>query len=118
MSMGVTAMSVIVPMVVMFVTAMLIVMMMVVVMVLAVRMPMGVIVRRVMRTMPGGVIVVMPTMLVEVLMLMAAAFIGAALGIERRLDLDDARAQSPDHGFDDVIPADAQAFCHDLRRQM
>src|SRR5690348_1447975 len=121
MSMGVTAMSVIVPVVVMFVTAMLIVMMMVV-MVLAVRMAMGVIMRRVMRMMLGGVIVLMALVMVIVIVrvpvLMAAAFIGAALGIERRLDLDDARAQSPDHGFDDVIAADAQAFCHDLRRQM
>ena len=41
-----------------------------------------------------------------------------ALGIERRLDLDDARAQSLHHRLDDVIPANAQAFRHDLGRQM
>ena len=46
------------------------------------------------------------------------ARIGAALGIERRLDLDDARAQSLHHRLDDVVPADAQAFWHDLGRQM
>ena len=41
-----------------------------------------------------------------------------ALGIERRLDLDDARAQPLHHRLDDVIPADAQALRHDLGRQM
>ncbi len=46
------------------------------------------------------------------------ARIGPAFGIERRLDLDDARAQSLHHRLDDVIPADAQALWHDLRRQM
>src|SRR5690349_15722468 len=44
--------------------------------------------------------------------------IGAAFGIERRLDLDHARAQSLHHRLDDMIPADAQAFSYDLRRQM
>ena len=33
--------------------------------------------------------------------------IGATFGIERRLDLDDARAQSRHHRLDDVIAADA-----------
>ncbi len=47
-----------------------------------------------------------------------AAGIGAAFGIEWRLDLDHACAQTFDHRFDDVIAPDAQAFCHDLRRQM
>ena len=49
---------------------------------------------------------------------MRMAGIGAAFGIERRLDLDDARAQPLHHRLDDVIAADAQAFWHDLRRQM
>ena len=44
--------------------------------------------------------------------------IGAALGIERRFDFDDARAQSFHHRLDDMIPADAQALRHDLGRQM
>ena len=39
-------------------------------------------------------------------------------GIERRFDLDDARAQPLHHRLDDVIAADAQAFRHDLGRQM
>jgi hypothetical protein len=51
-------------------------------------------------------------------MIMSRLRIRAALGIERRLDLDDAPAQSRNHRLDDVIPADAQAFWHDLRRQM
>jgi hypothetical protein len=44
--------------------------------------------------------------------------IGAAFGIERRLDLDDAGAETTHHLLDDVIAADAQALRHDLRRQM
>jgi len=44
--------------------------------------------------------------------------IGAAFGIERRLDLDDARAKPLHHRLDDVVAADAQTFWHDLRRQM
>src|SRR5690242_1302984 len=111
MSMGVTAMSVIVPMVVMGVTAMLIVMMVIMMMIMVVVMAVTM-----------GVIVLMFMVIVRVpelmRMLMAHAFIGAALGVERRLDLDDARTQSPDHGFDDVIPADTQGLGHDLRRQM
>ena len=51
-------------------------------------------------------------------MVMRRLRIRAALGIERRLNLDDARAQSLHHRLDDVIPADAQALRHDLRRQM
>lgn len=46
------------------------------------------------------------------------ARVRATLGIERRLDLDDARAQPFHHRLDDVIAADAQAFRHDLGRQM
>ena len=46
------------------------------------------------------------------------ARVRAALGIERRLDLDDARAQPLHHRLDDVIASDAQAFRHDLGRQM
>ena len=46
------------------------------------------------------------------------ARIRSTLGIERGLDLDDARPQSLHHLLDDVIPADAQALRHDLRWQM
>ena len=44
--------------------------------------------------------------------------IGAAFGIERRLDLDHARAEPLHHRLDDMVAADAQALGHDLRRQM
>ena len=46
------------------------------------------------------------------------AGIGAAFGIERRLDLDDARAEALHHRLDHVIPADAKALRHDLGRQV
>jgi hypothetical protein len=48
----------------------------------------------------------------------AAAGIGAAFGIERRLDLDYPGAKAFHHRLDDVIAPDPQAFRHDLRRQM
>jgi hypothetical protein len=48
----------------------------------------------------------------------AAFGIGAAFGIERRFDLDHARAQSFHHRLDDVIAPDAQAARGDLGRQM
>jgi hypothetical protein len=51
-------------------------------------------------------------------MIMRRPRIRATLRIERRLDLDDARAQSRHHRLDDVVPADAQSLGHDLRRQM
>ena len=44
--------------------------------------------------------------------------IGAALGIERRLDLDDAGTKPGHHRLDDMIAPDAQALRHDLGRQM
>jgi hypothetical protein len=49
---------------------------------------------------------------------MTAAGIGAAFGIERRLDLDHARPQPLHHRLDDVIASDPQALGHDLGRQM
>ena len=49
---------------------------------------------------------------------MAGADIGAAFGIERRLDLDHARPQSLHHRLDDVIAPDPQALSHDLGWQM
>ena len=86
---------------------MLVVAMLVVVMVVMVMMVIAVIVRRMI---VRGVIFVRVTM--------SATGIGAAFGIERRLDLDDARPQSLHHRFDDMIAADAQALGHDLGRQM
>ncbi|MHC2382472.1 hypothetical protein ACVIHA_006870 [Bradyrhizobium liaoningense] len=56
--------------------------------------------------------------LVIVPMRVAGIGIGPAFGIERRLDLDHARAEALHHGLDDVVAADAQGLGHDLRRQM
>ena len=72
------------------------------------------------------IIVVMVTMIVPgVIMSMRgvgrmrmARRIGAAFGIERRLDLDDPRAEPLHHRFDDMIAPNAQALGHDLGRQM
>jgi hypothetical protein len=47
-----------------------------------------------------------------------AVGVRSALRIERRLDLDHTRTESPHHGLDDVIPANAQVLGHDLGRQM
>src|SRR5690349_14363363 len=46
------------------------------------------------------------------------AGIGATFRIERRLDLDDARAESLHHRLDDVILPDAEGLRHDLGWQM
>jgi len=73
------------------------------------------------------VVIVITVMIVTAVVMMAMVMrrmimrrlrIRPALGIERRLDLDDARAEPLHHRLDDVIPADAQAFWHDLGRQM
>ena len=84
--------------VMMVVVAMLVVMMVVVGMVAVI--VRGMIMRAVMRMRLGGM------------------GIGAAFGIERRLDLDHAGAQTRHHRLDDVVAADAQRLRHDLRRQM
>jgi len=109
--------------VVMLVVAML-VMVMVAIMVMMVVMVMTVVM-----VMPGiammmRVIVVMIVRVVMTGMAMAMIVrgvrgrIGAAFGIERRLDLDDARAQPLHHLLDHVIPPDAQTLAHDLRWKM
>jgi hypothetical protein len=46
------------------------------------------------------------------------AGIGATLGVERRFDLDESRAQPSKHCFNHMIAADAQSSCRDLGRQM
>ncbi|KRR24770.1 hypothetical protein CQ14_05335 [Bradyrhizobium lablabi] len=105
--------------VVMIVVAMLVVMMIVitVVMVITVVIVITVVVVRV-------IIMVMMTVIMMVVavimrgMIVRGLRVGAALGIERRLDLDDAPAEPLHHRLDDVIAADAQALWHDLRRQM
>src|ERR1700761_1541746 len=98
MSMGVAVMVLVTTMVVMVMVTIIIVMVMVVV---------------TMRMIMAGVVDV-----VVMRMAVRGAGIGAALGIERRLDLDHAGAQSLHHGLDHMIAADAQALRHDLRRQM
>jgi len=69
------------------------------------------------------VMMVVVIMMVVIAVVMRGVIMGrlrirTALRIERRLDLDDARAQPLHHRLDDVIPADAQSLRHDLGRQM
>ena len=93
-------------MVAVLVLAMLVMMM---VIVIATMMVMAVIVR----------LMIVPGMAVRAsLHMRVAARIGAAFGIERRLDLDHARAEPFYHRLDDMVAPDAQASAHDLRRQM
>ena len=96
------------------VIAMLVVMMVIVTVAMC-----GVIMVVIMTVMIMMIIVAMIVMRVVVVsMRMTGIGIGAAFGIERRLDLDHARTEALHHGFDDVVAADAQALGHDLRRQM
>ncbi|MGY3449977.1 hypothetical protein ACVILH_002319 [Bradyrhizobium sp. USDA 4353] len=62
--------------------------------------------------------VVIMAMMIMIIMSMAWLGVGAALWIERRLDLDDARAETLHHRLDHMIAADAQALGQELRRQM
>jgi hypothetical protein len=92
----------------MVVTAMLVVVMMAVAVVVSMVMAMVVVVRVIERTVLMGM-VVMPV---------AVAVIGAAFGIERRLDLDDPRAETFHHFLDHVVATDAQRLGRNLRRQV
>jgi hypothetical protein len=65
-----------------------------------------------------AVIMIVPGVAMRGLLGVGVPGIGAALGIERRLDLEDAGAETLHHRFDDVVAADAQPLRHDLRRQM
>ncbi len=49
---------------------------------------------------------------------MAITRIGTAFRIERRLDLDDSRAEPLHHGLDHMVMTDAKTFADDLCRQM
>ena len=60
--------------------------------------------------------VVMPMMIVTLRRHMLR--IGAAFGIERRLDLADVGAQPTQHVLDHMVPADPQLRAENLRRQM
>lgn len=71
------------------------------------------------------VIVLRVTMIMVAVIMMAvtmrrvaAAGIGSAFRIERRLDGDDARAETSHHLLDDMIAPDAKALADDLGRQM
>jgi len=103
--------------VVMFVVAML-VMVMVVIMVMMVAMVMTGIAMMMRVVVVMIVRVVMTGMAMAMIVRGVRGRIGAAFGIERRLDLDHARAQSLHHLLDHVIPPDAQTLAHDLRWKM
>jgi len=68
------------------------------------------------------VVVIMRVRMASVMMmalaLMGAAGVSSALGIEGRLDLHHACAKLRRHFGDNVIAANAQAFCQYLSRQM
>jgi len=71
-------------------------------------------------TMVVMVVVMMPAVVVmmRLILRVPATRIGAALGIERRLDLGHAGAKPSHHLLDHVIAADTQALGHDLHRQV
>jgi hypothetical protein len=58
-----------------------------------------------------------PRMIMRIICVRVAG-IGAAFGIERRFDLDQARAQPSHHRLDHMIAADAQSPLRDLGRQV
>jgi len=64
------------------------------------------------------VAVLVTAMIVVIMRGMAAASVGAALGIERGFDDDHACAEAAHHVFDHMIAADAKTLADDLRRQM
>jgi len=104
-------MSMLVAVIMVGVVAMLVVVMVIVPMVM----------RRMIMTVMIMVVVIMPVIvmaMIIVTMRVARVGISPAFGIERRLDLDHARAEPLHHGLDDMVAADAQALGHELRRQM
>ena len=100
--------------VVMIVAAMLVVMVVVMIMIMVIVIMM--VVMAVIMRMAVGMIV--PGVAMRRLLGMGVPGIGAALGIERRLDLEDAGPQPLHHRLDDMVAADAQSLRHDLGRQM
>src|ERR1700721_2888657 len=103
MSMGMAVVMVVTTMLVM---VMMVVMMMIIVVVVMTCVIMGIVVRRVVVRFACRRVCV------------ATTVIGAPFGIEWRLDLDHARAQSLHHRLDDMVAPDTQAPRRDLRRQM
>lgn len=79
-----------------------------------------IVVMRVAMVMPVTMTVIMMVMIVAVasVLVRGGDGIGAALRVERRLDLHHASAEAAHHLLDHVVAADAQAFCHHLHRQV
>jgi hypothetical protein len=106
----------------MIVTAVLVVVMVVVmvmpVMIMGVVIMAGMIISRVIVVTVVMMIVPMMGVTMAGIVRLAAAGIGAALGIERRFDLDHTGAEPPQHLFDHMIPADPQTTTCNLCRQM
>jgi hypothetical protein len=65
-------------------------------------------------------VIVRVTMIIVIMMsvIMASADVGPAFGIERRLDLDHARAKPLHHLFDHMITTDSQVLAGDLDRKV
>lgn len=64
------------------------------------------------------VAMIMMMMIVVIVMMVLCLEIGAALGVEGRLDRADLAAEARYHLLDHVVAADAQARTHDLHRQV
>jgi hypothetical protein len=74
------------------------------------------------------VVVVVPVIMVVMRVIMAVVVsvwraalglgVGAAFGIERRLERDYPGAKTLDHRLDDLVPADAERLCQNLGRQV
>ena len=64
------------------------------------------------------IMVVIVAVVVKVGVVALGLHIGAALGIERRLERDHPRPETLGHRLDDGIAADAQRLRHDFGRQM
>lgn len=64
------------------------------------------------------VAMIMRVMIMPAVMRVATAGISAAFGIERRFDLNHARAEATHHVFDDMIAANTKSLADDLSRKM
>lgn len=61
---------------------------------------------------------IMPVMVMPAVMRVATTGISSAFGIERRLDFNDARAETLHHVFDDMVAANAKPLADDLSWKM
>ena len=117
MSMGMTVVMLVMAMPVMVVMVMIMIMMLVSMIVVAVT-AMGMVVMRVALMAVGMMGMDIMGMDIMGVAVRGSLGIGAAFGIERRFDLDQAGAEPLDHRLDDMIAPDAQRLGHDLGRQM